>query len=64
MNGPLRRDVHDFSAFAIRPRADTWKVDPKSCRAEKGEVIHSASGRRRGYGARLTSGGAGRVEAA
>jgi len=34
----------------ISAAADTWKVEPASCRAEKGQVIHSASGRRQSYG--------------
>jgi isoquinoline 1-oxidoreductase subunit beta len=35
----------------IKAAADTWKVDPKSLRAEKGEVIDAASGRKLAYGA-------------
>ena len=31
--------------------AKNWNVEPTSCRAEKGEVIHMASGRRTRYGA-------------
>ena len=30
--------------------AARWGVDPGSCRAEKGAVLHAASGRRAGYG--------------
>ncbi|WP_240480147.1 xanthine dehydrogenase family protein molybdopterin-binding subunit [Enhygromyxa salina] len=34
----------------IRAAAKQWKVGAKGCRAELGEVIHDASGRRLGYG--------------
>ncbi|NVB36358.1 xanthine dehydrogenase family protein molybdopterin-binding subunit [Pseudenhygromyxa sp. WMMC2535] len=34
----------------IRAAAKQWKVTAKACRAELGEVIHDASGRRLGYG--------------
>src|SRR5258708_10798479 len=35
----------------VTAAAKRWAVDPASCRAEKGEVIHSASGRKLKYGA-------------
>jgi isoquinoline 1-oxidoreductase subunit beta len=34
----------------ITAAANTWKVDPSACRAEKGEVVHAGSGRRLSYG--------------
>ena len=34
----------------IQAAADIWKVDPASCRAEKGFVIHDATQRRISYG--------------
>ena len=34
----------------VAAAAATWGVDPKSCRAELGQVIHGASGRRLAYG--------------
>ena len=34
----------------IAAAAETWKVEPASCRTENGQVIHSASGRRLSYG--------------
>jgi isoquinoline 1-oxidoreductase subunit beta len=34
----------------IAAAADTWKVEPASCRAEKGQVVDSASRRRLSYG--------------
>ena len=33
----------------LQAAADTWKVDPAACRAEKGFVIHEASKRRLSY---------------
>jgi isoquinoline 1-oxidoreductase beta subunit len=35
----------------ITAAAQTWKVDPQSCRAERGHVIHAASNRRLSFGA-------------
>ena len=34
----------------ITAGAQSWNVDPRTCRAEKGYVIHDASGRRASYG--------------
>ncbi len=34
----------------IAAAASSWAVDAASCRAERGEVIHVPSGRRKGYG--------------
>ncbi len=34
----------------IAAAAQSWNVDPQACRAEKGFVIHAASGRRASYG--------------
>jgi isoquinoline 1-oxidoreductase beta subunit len=34
----------------IAAAASAWAVDPASCRAERGAVIHSPSGRRKDYG--------------
>ena len=35
----------------VMAAAEQWKVAPDTCRAETGEVIHAASGRRASYGA-------------
>ena len=35
----------------VAAAAQRWSVDPASCRAERGEVVHAASGRKLGYGA-------------
>jgi isoquinoline 1-oxidoreductase subunit beta len=34
----------------ITAAAQSWNVDPQTCRAEKGYVLHDASGRRTSYG--------------
>jgi isoquinoline 1-oxidoreductase subunit beta len=34
----------------IAAAAQSWKVDPQTCRAEKGYVIHAASGKRASFG--------------
>jgi isoquinoline 1-oxidoreductase subunit beta len=47
---PLRRAGATARTMLIAAAAGVWKVDPASCRAEAGEVIHIASGRRLRYG--------------
>lgn len=47
---PLRRAGATGRAMLIAAAAETWGVDPSSCRAHNGEVIHESSGRRLGYG--------------
>ena len=39
----------------VTAAARQWKVDPASCTAAKGQVIHTASGRKLGYGALAAS---------
>jgi isoquinoline 1-oxidoreductase beta subunit len=46
----LRQAGATARAMLIAAAAETWKVDPASCRAENGHVIHTASGRRLSYG--------------
>ena len=48
---PLRVAGATARSMLIAAAAQSWNVDAASCRAEKGEVIHAASGRRLGYGA-------------
>jgi isoquinoline 1-oxidoreductase subunit beta len=48
---PLRRAGATARAMLVAAAADTWKVDPNSCHAEKGEVVHPLTGRKLGYGA-------------
>jgi isoquinoline 1-oxidoreductase beta subunit len=48
---PLRRAGATARAMLVTAAARRWKVDPSTCRAENGTVVHSATGRRLGYGA-------------
>ena len=48
---PLRRAGAVARVMLISAAARRWKVDPTSCRAEKGEVIHGPTGRKLRYGA-------------
>ena len=38
-------------AMLVQAAADSWNVDPESCRARQGKVIHPGSGRSLSYGA-------------
>jgi isoquinoline 1-oxidoreductase subunit beta len=46
----LRKAGAVARAMLVAAAAETWKVDPASCRTEKGQVIHTASRRRLSYG--------------
>jgi isoquinoline 1-oxidoreductase beta subunit len=46
----LRKAGAMARAMLIAAAAQTWQVDPASCRAEKGKVLHTASGRQMSYG--------------
>lgn len=46
----LRKAGATARAMLIAAAAETWKVDPASCRTENGQVIHPASRRRLSYG--------------
>ncbi|WP_201835901.1 xanthine dehydrogenase family protein molybdopterin-binding subunit [Microvirga zambiensis] len=48
---PMRHAGATARTMLIAAAADQWGVPTTSCRAELGEVIHAASGRRIGYGA-------------
>jgi isoquinoline 1-oxidoreductase beta subunit len=48
---PLRQASANARATLIAAAADQWHVTPAECRAESGNVIHDASGRRLAYGA-------------
>jgi CO/xanthine dehydrogenase Mo-binding subunit len=48
---PMRRAGATARTMLVQAAAQRWKVDAAACRAEKGEVIHAASGRRLRYGA-------------
>ena len=47
---PLREAGAAARTMLIAAAAKRWNVDPASCAAEKGEVIHAATGRRVSYG--------------
>jgi isoquinoline 1-oxidoreductase beta subunit len=48
---PLRTAGATARTMLVTAAAKNWKVERNSCRAENGEVIHTASGRRTRYGA-------------
>ena len=45
----LRQAGATARTMLIAAAAQSWKVDPSSCRAESGVVVHEATGRRIGY---------------
>ena len=47
---PMRRAGATARALLISAAAQQWRVDPASCHADRGEVVHAASARRIGYG--------------
>ncbi|HEV2750203.1 MAG TPA: xanthine dehydrogenase family protein molybdopterin-binding subunit [Gemmatimonadales bacterium] len=47
----LRQAGATARTMLVATAAATWKVDPSTCRAEHGAVIHGASGKTIGYGA-------------
>jgi isoquinoline 1-oxidoreductase beta subunit len=48
---PMRKAGAAARTLLIQAAADQWKVEPAACRAEKGEVIHTPTGRKLKYGA-------------
>ena len=47
---PLRQAGAAARTMLVAAAAKRWNVDPASCRAQRGEVLHSATGRRAKYG--------------
>jgi isoquinoline 1-oxidoreductase beta subunit len=47
---PMRRAGATARTMLLAAAAQQWQVDPASCHAERGEVVHAESGRRAGYG--------------
>src|SRR6202047_4594786 len=47
---PLRKAGASARAMLVQAAAQQWQVDPASCTAANGEVIHKESGRRLSYG--------------
>src|SRR3989442_4696445 len=48
---PLRKAGATARAMLVGAAAQSWNVDPASCRAEKGVVTHVPTGRKLTYGA-------------
>jgi isoquinoline 1-oxidoreductase subunit beta len=48
---PLRQAGATARAMLVTAAAKRWNVDPASCRAQSGEVLHPATGRSMKYGA-------------
>ena len=48
---PLRTAGATARTMLVSAAAHDWQVDPASCVASGGEVVHTASGRRKSYGA-------------
>jgi isoquinoline 1-oxidoreductase beta subunit len=47
---PLRQAGATARTMLVAAAAKRWNVDPASCRAQSGEVLHAPTGRRIGYG--------------
>jgi isoquinoline 1-oxidoreductase subunit beta len=47
---PLRQAGATARTMLVAAAAKRWSVDPASCRAQSGEVLHAATGRRARYG--------------
>ena len=47
---PLRQAGATAKTMLVAAAAKRWNVDPASCRAQSGEVIHAPSGRKTNYG--------------
>ena len=47
---PLRQAGATARTMLVSAAAKRWNVDPASCRAQSGEVIHAPTGRRLSYG--------------
>jgi isoquinoline 1-oxidoreductase beta subunit len=48
---PLRRAGATARIMLVSAAAQTWGVDANACRAERGTVVHAATGRKLSYGA-------------
>lgn len=46
---PMRRAGATARTMLVSAAAARWNVDPATCRAERGEVVHEATGQRLGY---------------
>jgi len=52
---PLRNAGASARAMLVQAAAQQWKVDPASCTAANGQVVHAASGRKLAYAALVDS---------
>ena len=48
---PLRQAGATARAMLVAAAARQWRVDPQTCSAARGEVVHASSGRKLGFGA-------------
>jgi isoquinoline 1-oxidoreductase beta subunit len=48
---PLRTAGATARAMLVQAAAEQWQVEPKECTTSKGEITHTASGRKLSYGA-------------
>jgi isoquinoline 1-oxidoreductase beta subunit len=48
---PLRKAGASARAMLVQAAAKVWNTNPAACKAEQGEVIHTASGKKLSYGA-------------
>jgi len=48
---PMREAGATARIMLVQAAADQWKVSPDTCKAAHGEVVHTPSGRKLGYGA-------------
>src|SRR5712672_4204659 len=55
---PLRNAGASARAMLVQAAAQQWQVEPASCTASGGEVLHAASGRKLAYGALAAAAGA------
>ncbi|MEX3960042.1 molybdopterin cofactor-binding domain-containing protein [Trinickia sp. EG282A] len=47
---PMRQAGATARVLLVAAAAERWRVDPASCHAQAGQVVHTATGRRIGYG--------------
>ena len=52
---PMRKAGATARMLLTSAAAAQWKVDPAACHADKGEIVHTASGRRLAYGKLVTA---------
>jgi isoquinoline 1-oxidoreductase beta subunit len=52
---PLRQAGATARVMLVTAAAQRWKVDPSTCRAENGAVLHVSTGRKLGYGGLVDS---------